>query len=84
MLNIVGERTGLEITGFASQFASENQHITNQINIYILSVYSLFSDRVGLSLHNTPFPGVLMSIGATFYDRMPFLTSTTCVGCNIK
>ena len=28
--------------------------------IYILSVYSQFSDRVGLPLHNTPFPGVLM------------------------
>ena len=24
---------GLELTGFASQFASENQHIANQINI---------------------------------------------------
>ena len=38
-----------------------------------------------LPLHNTPFPGALMkSIGAAFFDRMPFLTSTTCVGCNIK
>ena len=53
--------------------------------IYILSVYSTFSNRVGLALHNTLFPGVLMkSIGAAFFDRMPFLTSTTCVGCNIK
>ena len=52
---------------------------------YILLVYSPFSDRVGLPLHNTPFPGVLMkSIGAAFFNRMPFLTSTTCVGCNIK
>ena len=35
---------------------------------YILSVYSPFSDRVGLPLHNTPFPGVLMkSIGAAFF-----------------
>ena len=35
--------------------------------IYISSVYSPFSDRVGLPLHNTPFPGVLMkSIGAAF------------------
>ena len=33
----------------------------------ILSVYSPFSDRVGLPLHNTPFPGVLMkSIGAAY------------------
>ena len=24
----------------------------------ILSVYSPFSDRIGLPLHNTPFPGV--------------------------
>ena len=31
------------------------------------SVYSPFSDRVGLPHHNTPFPGVLMkSIGAVF------------------
>ena len=44
----------------------------------ISSVYSPFSDRVGLSLHNTPFPGVLMkSIGAAFFYRMPYLTSTT-------
>ena len=42
--------------------------------VYILLVYSLFSDRVGLPLHNTPFPGVLMkSIGATFFrpDALP-------------
>ena len=56
----------------------------NQLYIYILSFYIPFSDRVGLPLHNTPFPGVLMkSIGAAFFDRMPFLTSTTCVGCNM-
>ena len=31
------------------------------------SVYSPFSDRVGLPHHNTPFPGVLMkNIGAAF------------------
>ena len=52
--------------------------------VIILSVYSPFSDKVGLPLHNTPFPGVLMmSIGAAFFDRMPFLMSTTCVGCNM-
>ena len=52
---------------------------------YTLSVYSPFFDRVGLPLHNTPFPGVLMkSIGAAFFDRMPFLTSTTCMGWNIE
>ena len=51
---------------------------------YILSVHSPFSDRVGLPLYNTPFPGVLMkSIGAAFFDRMPFLTSTTYMGCNM-
>ena len=51
----------------------------------ISSVYSPFFDRVGLPPHNIPFPGVLMKrIGAAFYDRMPFLTSTTYVGCNIK
>ena len=25
----------------------------------------------------------MKSIGAAFFDRMPFLTSTTCVGCNM-
>ena len=55
------------------------------IYIYISSVYSQFSDRVGLPPHNTPFPGVLKkSIGAVVFDRMPFLASTICVGCNIK
>ena len=35
--------------------------------IYISSVYSPFSDRVGLPLHNIPSSGVLMkSIGAEF------------------
>ena len=54
------------------------------IYIYILSVHSPFSDRVGLPIHNTPFPGVLMkNIGAAFFDQMAFLTSTTCVGCNM-
>ena len=34
------------------------------------SVYSPFFDRVGLTPHNTPFPGVLMkSIGAAFFLR---------------
>ena len=33
-------------------------------SLYISSVYSPFSDRVGLSPHNTPFPGVLMSYDA--------------------
>ena len=42
--------------------------------MYILSVYSPFSDRVGLPPHNAPFPGVLMkSIGAAFLqpDALP-------------
>ena len=42
--------------------------------LYILSVYSPFSDRVGLPPHNAPFPGVLMkSIGAAFIrpDALP-------------
>ena len=30
------------------------------IHIYILLVYSPFSDRVGLPLHNIPSPGVLL------------------------
>ena len=54
----------------------------NMSLLYILSVYSLFSDRVGFPLHNTSFPWVLMkSIGEAFFDRMPFLTSTTCLTC---
>ena len=49
------------------------------------SGYSPFSDRVGLHLHNIPSSGVLMkSIGAEFFDRMPFLASNICVGCSIK
>ena len=42
--------------------------------IYILSVYSPFSDRVGLCLHNNPSSGELMkSIGAEFLrpDALP-------------
>ena len=42
--------------------------------LYISSVYSLFSDRVGLPLHNSPSSGVLMkSIGAEFLrlDALP-------------
>ena len=64
-------------------FYFNNRHY---VLVYIKAGFSPFSDRVGLPPHNTPFPGVLMkSIGAAFcYDRMPFLTSTTCVGCNIK
>ena len=42
--------------------------------IYISSVYSSFSDRIGLSLHNILSSGVLMkSIGAEFLrpDAVP-------------
>ena len=58
----------------------------NRIDYSSSLVHSPFSERVGLPPHNTPIPGVLMkNIGAAFfYDRMPYLTSTTCVGCNIK
>ena len=44
------------------------------VNIYISSVYSPCSDRVGLPLHNIPSSGVLMkSIGADFWrpDALP-------------
>ena len=60
----------------------ENMSIIAMFNVFDFevkmsnssSVYSPFSDRVGLPPHNTPFPGVLIkSIGAAFYDRMPFL-----------
>ena len=44
------------------------------IMFYILSVYSPFSDWVGLALHNIPSSGLLMkSIGAEFLrpDALP-------------
>ena len=43
-------------------------------SVYISSVYSPFSDRVGLPLHNNPSSGVLMkSIGVEFVrpDALP-------------
>ena len=73
----------IKLTAYADDV---NLYVTQflYIYIYILSVYSPFSDRVGLPLPNTPFAGVLMkSIVAAFFDQMPFLTSTTCVGCNM-
>ena len=50
------------------------------------SVYSPFSNMVGLPPHNTTFPWGINEeyLSKLFYDRMPFLTSTTCVGLNIK
>ena len=54
--------------------------------IYISSVYSPFSDRVRLPLHNVPSPGVLMkNIGAGILrpDALPG-ESTTWVGCNTQ
>ena len=43
-------------------------------NIYILSLYSPFSDRVGLPFHNMPSSEVLMkSIGAEFFLRLDAL-----------
>ena len=33
------DTSGLEITGFASQFASENQPVANQINIRVIIIY---------------------------------------------
>ena len=55
------------------------QHQGND-HINVASVYSAFSDRIGLPLHNIPSTGVLMKrIGAYFcYDLMTFLGSTTC------
>ena len=44
---------------FESNFQSHNIYLTYS-TIYILSVYSPFSDRVGLPPYNAPFPGVLM------------------------
>ena len=50
------------------------------------SVYSPFSDRVGLSPHNTPFPGVLMkSNGAAFLrpDALPDVNHMRGMQCEI-
>ena len=50
---------------------------------YHIIIYYLFIVHFPIGM-DFPFPGVLMkSIGAAFFDRMPFLTSTTCVGCNM-
>ena len=62
-----------------TQVGMQFHNIPTTLESYILSVYSPFSDRVVL-----PLPGGLMKgIGAAFFDRMPFLTSTTCVRCNM-
>ena len=46
--------------------------------LLLSSVYSPFSNRVGLPPHNTPFSAVLMkSIGAAIF-------TTTCVECSVK
>ena len=48
--------------------------LSGTLHLYIIGLYSPFSDRVGLPLHNNPFPGVLMkSIGAAFLrpDSLP-------------
>ena len=42
---------------------------------------SVGPDRVRLPLHSIPSPGVLEQ---SYYDRMPFLVSTTCVSCSLK
>ena len=64
---------------------------TNSFNIWLWSyIYQRFIAHFPIGLEfpliTLPFQGVLMkSIGAAFFnDWMPFLTSTICVGCNIK
>ena len=49
--------------------------------ICIIGLYSTFSVRGILPLHNIPSPRVLIK---SIEDRMHFLTLTTCVGCCIK
>ena len=54
--------------------------------VYISSVYSPFSDRVGLPLHNIPSSGVLMkSIGAEFLrpDVLPGVNNMCWMQCRI-
>ena len=54
------------------------------IYIYISLVFSPIG--LGLPLHNIPSSGVLLMkrvLEQSFYDRMPFLVSTTGVGCSI-
>ena len=63
----------------------EKKTISIKSGFSLKITFGCLTNRVGLPPHNTPFPGLLIkSIGAAFYDRMPFLTSTTCVGCSIK
>ena len=47
-------------------------HMNIYIYIYILSVYSLFSDRVGLPLHNIHIPSLFTSIMDIFFDNLKF------------
>ena len=62
-----------------SKDEKKNRRNFGEVIIYNV-VFNPFSSRVGLPLHNTPFPGLLMkSIGALFYDRISFLASTACV-----
>ena len=45
----------------------------------------MFFFHIQLTNYYTPSCAIMKSFGATFfYDRMPFLASTTCVGCSIK
>ena len=83
-LGLTDTHTGGSVTNCFSGVPLNTFMDATEAEIILLSVYSPF-DRVGIPPHNTPFPGVLMkSIGAAFFDQMTFLTSTTCVGCNIK
>ena len=64
------------------QYFAIGKMISNNI---ISSVYSPFSDGIGLPLHTIPSSeGLIKTIGEDFsiYNRMPFLASTTCAGDN--
>ena len=50
-------------------------HVDQLIDMIISSVYSPFSDEVGLSLYNILSPGVLEQ---GFYDRMPYHKTEYC------
>ena len=51
----------------------ENQRNFREVMICNVA-FNIFSSRVVLPLHNTPFPRVLEVI---FYNNIPFLASTT-------
>ena len=60
------------INQFDNYSTGMNDNINNIYIIYMLSVYSPFSDRVGLPLHNTHIPSLFTSIMDIFFVDLKF------------